>query len=174
MLFRRSRLNQAAVDAVGWLLGALRAAIGQLPKGFWQNPYALGFIHGWAWGAAQVTLSPNNLLRTPTREDASQMILAVYEAYLPKEQVMPTARLGIDFHKQEHPAYTSGTNRALQIFLYSKGFKGGGADFERQIEEARKTIKLLEESGLYGTGDERGHIAGHLLFESFCREFGND
>jgi len=89
MLFRRSRLKQAAVHAVGSLLGALRAPTDQLPKGFWQNPYALGFIHGWALGAAQVTLSPNNLLRTPTREDASHMILAIYEAYLPKEQVVP-------------------------------------------------------------------------------------
>jgi hypothetical protein len=101
------------------------------------------------------------------------MILAVYEAYLPKEQVMPTARLGIDFHKQEHPAYTSGTSRALQISYYGQGFKGGGSDFEHEIEEARKAVKFLKESGLYGTGYERSRIAGHLMFKSFSSEFGN-
>ena len=165
------RLKTVAAGAVKSVLLGLEA-VGDLPEKIWMDPYALGWISGFATVSAVAYALGNRLPNDAVSQSlASGEITAfAWEAIAPKARSMEILRRVSQFTKSSDPDFKRGSDTAAKTVLFGVGQPFDPEDAD--ILAATKTAKMLAREGLFPEPD-RSAITGLLishLFYDFVRD----
>lgn len=161
----RRKATATIVEAVQPLIRSI-AMFGDLPRGFWSDPYVLGYLNGCGSMFAK--------LATGGKINGADLGLALTDAFneLSGGQGQAIARLTLNLHKAQDPDMKRGMDNAVKCVSYTYGLSQFPGDPD--IEAAKR---IGRDTGLpTDPGDpnpERTRTAGALsvlLFQDVVRQ----
>jgi len=155
----------AAGDAVERLF-RLFGPLGGVPDKVWSDPYAMGWVTGYANTAVEIYAGANHAsLGDLDNVARGQIISAGWERVTPKDRQMEVLRRCQSFVNSLDPEYQRGFEAAKKTLLYEAGFQDDPNDLD--IASATKRANMLAQGGLYEGLSERSAVAGSLTARLF-------
>ena len=142
--------------------------LGGIPDKVWSDPYAMGWISGYALGSATIfALAHRDSIDRLDNVEQGQIMFAGWERVTPQNRHAEVLRRLGTLAKSNDPDYARGYDAATKIVLYDAGMLGDHTDLE--IADAEATAKSLAEDGLYEFS--RSSVTRTLIAQRFFQVF---
>lgn len=143
-----ARLSAVAATAVQRMLSGLVEASGSMPEKIWTDPYAIGWISGFAATSASIYAKQNHLSDDAVAQSmkSGEIMAFVWEKIAPKGRSMEMLGRLADLSKSNDPEFKRGSDAAFKTLAFSIG--GMVDPDDADILSATKAAKLLSERGV--------------------------
>ena len=148
---KKAQTKNIALQELKHLFKTLEATSG-VPKSFWRDPYAVGFVFGYTMGAGLFVAGKGVKL-----EDVHKASIDVLYELVPSE-ALEVAKRFARWHEANDPHFDEGQNNGTILALFLLG--ANAVDNQQVVIEARRRSYEMSAAldSLHARTDERGKV----------------